>query len=407
MKTLNKIYKFEKVKTNLQNIEIEKILNSFDKFSKRILKSKNFLGNKYRGYGLPFIAQWCKKENLTKILTNSFGSTETLNEIKQTSKLKNFKILPRGLVVHWVAGNVPTLGFLSLILGLITKNKNIVRLPLFSKKILEDLLNNFKNIDRTSREICKNILILRYDKIDVEISKKLSSISDARIIWGSDDTCKNIKSFETKLGCEDLVFSNRISFIIVDNKTLKQNSTEFFNKICRDILVFDQKACASPHTIFLEKASKKEISKFCKKLSNFLRQNYRRYQFAKVTSQKKMEILNLRLDYSLKHSVFSDHADINSTVLSDNKQNLGPCIQNGTIFVRKLPSIKLIKNNFPKNIQTLGITKNSKNLKIYISELQKIGLSRVRPIGQMTNFESIWDGINIPMKLTRFSTIYS
>ena len=120
-----------------------------------------------------------------------------------------------------------------------------------------------------------------------------------------------------------------------------------------------------------------------------------------------MEILNLRLDYSLKHSVFSDHADINSTVLSDNKQNLGPCIQNGTIFVRKLPSIKLIKNNFPKNIQTLGITKNSKNLKIYISELQKIGLSRVRPIGQMTNFESIWDGINIPMKLTRFSTIYS
>ena len=40
MKTFNKIYKFEKAGTNLQNIEIEKILNSFDKFSRRILKSK-------------------------------------------------------------------------------------------------------------------------------------------------------------------------------------------------------------------------------------------------------------------------------------------------------------------------------------------------------------------------------
>ena len=63
MQTIKKISNFQKRVTNLENIEIEKILNSFDKFSKRILKSKNFLNNKYRGYGLPFIAQWCKKEN--------------------------------------------------------------------------------------------------------------------------------------------------------------------------------------------------------------------------------------------------------------------------------------------------------------------------------------------------------
>ncbi len=407
MKTLNKIKNFEKLNTNLQNTEVEKILNSLDKFSKKILTSKNFLGNKYRGYGLPFIAEWCKKENLKKILVSSFGSLDNLDGLKKNSELKNYKILPKGLVVHWVAGNVPTLGFLSLILGLITKNKNIIRLPLFSKKILEDLLNNFKKVDQTSKEICKNILILRYDKKDIEISKKLSLIADARIIWGSDETCKNIKSLETKLGCEDLIFSNKVSLIIMDQDTLKKKSLEHFKKISRDILVFDQKACASPHTIFLEKASKNQISNFCRNLSKFLKQNYKKYQFAPVTSQKKVQILNLRLDYSVKHKVYSDHTDLNSTVLSDNKINLGPYIQNGTVFVRKLPSVNQIRNNFPKNIQTLGVSKKSKSLIPYIFELQKLGLARIRPLGKMTSFESIWDGMNIPLKLTKFCTIYS
>ena len=124
-------------------------------------------------------------------------------------------------------------------------------------------------------------------------------------------------------------------------------------------------------------------------------------------SQKKIQILNLRLDYSLKHKVYSDHTDLNSTVLSDDRLNLGPYIQNGTVFVRKLPSISQIKNNFPRNIQTLGVAKKTKSLIPYILELQKLGLARVRPIGQMTNFESIWDGMNIPLKLTKFCTIFS
>lgn len=406
MKTLDKINKFKKAKSNLHEIEIEKILNSLDKFSNKILNNKNFLGNKYRGYGLPFIAQWCKKDNLRKILINSFGSLDKLNKLKNNNNYNNLKILPKGLVVHWVAGNVPTLGFLSLILGLITKNKNIVRLPLFSKKILEDLINSFRKIDDTSKEICKNILILRYDKLEVSISKKLSLISDARIIWGSDETCKNIKNLETKLGCEDLIFHNKVSFIIVDQNTLRKNSLEYFKKISRDILVFDQKACASPHTIFLEKASQNQIENFCKKLSQYLRQNYKKYRFAPIPSQKKIQILNLRLDYSIKHKVYSDHKNMNSTVLSDDKPILGPYIQNGTVFVRRLPSIKIIKKSFPRNIQTLGLSKKSKNLTPYIAELQKIGLARVRPIGQMTNFDSVWDGMNIPIKLTKFSTIY-
>ena len=62
------INNFEKKPNLLVDVEIEKIINSLNKFSIKILKSKNFLNNKYRGYGLPFIAKWCSKNNLENIL---------------------------------------------------------------------------------------------------------------------------------------------------------------------------------------------------------------------------------------------------------------------------------------------------------------------------------------------------
>ena len=85
---------FERKPNLLVDVKIEKIVNSLNKFSIKILKSKNFLNNKYRGYGLPFIAEWCSKNNLEKILNESFGSMETLNKFSSKKKELNLKFYP-------------------------------------------------------------------------------------------------------------------------------------------------------------------------------------------------------------------------------------------------------------------------------------------------------------------------
>ena len=75
-------------------------------------------------------------------------------------------------------------------------------------------------------------------------------IADTKIIWGSDEVCKTLKDLPTKLDCDNLIFSNKISFIIVDKEALKKNTSLLIKKISRDILIFDQKACASPQQYF-------------------------------------------------------------------------------------------------------------------------------------------------------------
>ena len=105
-----------------------------------------------------------------------------------------------------------------------------MRLPSFSKNILIDLLKEFKKVDSIADKITNNILILRYDKQDIKISQKLSIIADTKIIWGSDEVCKTLKDLPTKLDCDNLIFSNKISFIIVDKESLKKNTSLLIKK---------------------------------------------------------------------------------------------------------------------------------------------------------------------------------
>ena len=37
--------------------------------------------------------------------------------------------MSKGVITYWLAGNVPVLGMISLIQGLITKNVNVIKLP--------------------------------------------------------------------------------------------------------------------------------------------------------------------------------------------------------------------------------------------------------------------------------------
>ena len=46
------------------------------------------------------------------------------------SDYRKIRAVPRGIAVHWLAGNVPLLGMLALAQSILTKNVNILKAPL-------------------------------------------------------------------------------------------------------------------------------------------------------------------------------------------------------------------------------------------------------------------------------------
>ena len=57
--------------------------------------------------------------------------------------------------------------------------------------------------------------LITYKK-DQFVTEYLSKLANARIIWGGDETIKQVKKFPTKPRCIDICFSDRYSFTIIN-----------------------------------------------------------------------------------------------------------------------------------------------------------------------------------------------
>ena len=77
---------------------------------------------------LGFLPLWLRRANLQTLLRRSLrGKPEALDRFVRLDEKDSIAVRaqPRGLAVHWVAGNVPVLGMLSVVQSMLCKNANL------------------------------------------------------------------------------------------------------------------------------------------------------------------------------------------------------------------------------------------------------------------------------------------
>ena len=184
-----------------------------------------------------------------------------------------------GLLFHITPSNVPTNFAYSLIFGLLTGNTNIVKVPHQKFEQVKIICNNINKIVKAKKfsKIKDMIKIVRYHQND-EYTKNISKICDARIIWGGDDTIKNIRNFKLQERSLDIAFSDRFSFCVLNAKKFLQikkfEKQRLFEKFYNDTYLVDQNACSSPHLILWINDNKTKVKNlFWKGLSEYLKKN--------------------------------------------------------------------------------------------------------------------------------------
>ena len=121
-------------------------------------------------------------------------------------------------------------------------------------------------------------MIVKYTQND-EFTKKFSQICDGRLIWGGDETVRNLKKFSTKVKNIDIPFSDRYSICLINSekflKLNKFNSNILISKFYNDTYDADQNACSSPHLILWSgKTSLNAKKKFWSLLNNLVKKKY-------------------------------------------------------------------------------------------------------------------------------------
>lgn len=362
-------------------------LKFLDDFSK-IIKSDKSTKNKSDILSFSF---WCRKKNLVKL------SNDIIN--------KNLKV-GIGLIFHITPSNVPTNFLFSLILGLITGNSNIIKVPQREFDEINIICNCLNKALRKNKKIQNRIAVVRYD--DDFFTRKFSSMCDGRMIWGGDNTIKNLRKIETKPRNRDINFADRYSFAIInaeqilklDQNKLLNLTNNFFN----DTYKFDQNACTSPHLIAWY-GNKNKISlaknKFWNSLYKIVKNKYKITNFVandKLNELYKLSIENDKLGKLTSHENMIYRFQFDKVPLNNDKIR-GKW---GIFFETEIKSFSKLNNFVNEKYQTLTYFGFSKKvLENLFLKYKFRGIDRIVPIGSSMNLSLIWDGYDLKNILTR------
>tara|TARA_B100000470_G_C19756422_1_gene376225 strand:- start:21 stop:1205 length:1185 start_codon:yes stop_codon:yes gene_type:complete len=388
----------EKIKFLVGNKEIKKI--SLSPYDKEVL---DFLGDLSEDLNLtkdiknyPDIktfAFFCRNKNLIKLKKNFLVSSRDIR-------------LGLGLIFHITPSNIPTNFAYSLIFGLLTGNSNIVKVPSRDFKQIDIISKSINKIlSKKYKKVKEMIKIVKY-KNNESFTKKISSICDARLIWGGDQTIENIRKYNLHASAIDLTFADRYSLCIIDTKKFLKakydNLTRIVERFYNDTYVADQNACSSPHMVlWLGKKSHKAKSKFWEELSKLVEKKYNLTHDAAI--EKYTELCKKIINDKNVKSYRTYTNNVYTVVLKNLNGSLDTYRGKwGFFYEYDIKKLEQIKKYINKKFQTLtyfGVEKV--DLKDFIIKNKLQGIDRIVPIGQALDIGFYWDGYDINNILTR------
>jgi hypothetical protein len=391
-------------------IPIGAIVEILDSLGKALLKDEKLSQEE----GLPFLSMWLRKRALLEMIDlNLGGRPELLDGPVKLKEGRYLRAQPRGVVAHWIAGNVPTLSAFSLFQSVLCKNANIVRAPKGGVALLIEIL---KKLDGISVEyegktysggtLLKGICVIHFPSSDTSLNAALSVSADCKVAWGGSEAMEAIRNLPQREHCETIIFGPKYSFGVIDKETLEEGGAYLartLESFCGSAIVFDQAGCSSPHVIFLEK-NEKPLAETVRGLSEAFKKLSSRHPKGNISQSTAARIINKRAEYYLdpdKDVVCSEENDW--TLLVGGVPRLEDPVQSRTLFVKEVDSLMDVVPLITKKVQTIGIAiKSGKKMLAFSDAASYRGVARLVKPEEMSYYDSPWDGMLVMGRLVRF-----
>ena len=338
------------------------------------------------------LAFFCRKGNLLKLKENA-------GDLKRR--------LGRGLIFHITPANVPINFAFSYFFGLLAGNANIVRVP--SKDfpqiriICGALLELFR--EERYREIKEGTAFVRYGH-EKEVTDRLLSKADGRVIWGGDRTIREIRTSPIKPKCVEIVFADRYSIGLLDSGAVIDASEEECGRLAKgfynDTYLMDQNACSTPH-LLLWTGEGQERAK--EKFWNAVSKEAERYPMQPIQAMDKYTDL-CKIGMEGKLSVKQVSRWGNRLYVVDLKglpEDLcGLRGRYGMFFQYALSELPELAPYITERVQTLlYYGKDRQELSDFVTGFHLLGIDRIVPFGNALSMNPYWDGYDIIGQLSR------
>ena len=396
-----------KNRQNLSEIPLDAIIKILDILGKKVLRNTSLNSLP----GVSYISLWLRRENMDKICLINFSNKEYLDGFRKSDKNFLMAAQPRGIVCQWIAANMPTLGFFSMVQAILSKNGSIVKMPEEYAPLLLSILCDLQGISLdyegktyTGESILRAIAVVTFEGRDTATSTNFSRTADSRIIYGGSEAIRAISRLPTRDHCETIIFGPKYSFGVFDREYIESpECKKGLDLFAKDVVLFNQQACSSPHVLFVEKSrhSLKEVAtwlgeSFKKMPPGLLNQE--------ISTGTSAAIINARARYLLSDDKYCiAPKDLRWTILIDQEIHLEEPVQGKCIFIKEVNSLDDVIPLVNHKIQAISIGILDENRRqAFAREATYRGADRIVIPGAIHDFDLPWDGILTLNRLVRW-----
>ena len=354
--------------------------------------------------GVAFLRLWLRRGTLEPILLRELGP-ESLQSGWRDDGRARLRAFPLGVVGHWPAGNIEIQPILSLTCALLGGNSCVVRVPSGLIESTRRVMETLQEADR-SGELTSRIFLASFDHSRADLQEAMAKSVDGAMIWGGEDAVSRVRALPFPHWARVLVFGPRLSVAAMDAGVWGERSERaaWCRRIARDVWQFEQQACSSPQTLFLEHGAGCDAAEFVEDLKAAFQEENRAHPRLEIEPALTSAICQARaawlLDDVANRACFPQSTDW--TILQGKGTDIPEPTQGRTLSVLVAADLLQAISQFDGTVQTLGLAvKDARREEILAEAAGRHGVDRVVRLGQMHVFGSPWDGTDLVRPLVR------
>jgi hypothetical protein len=325
---------------------------------------------------------------LRDLVTTEFGCERGADDLPPDR-------LPR-LIAHFLAGNVPPPGIVSICSGLLTKAANIVRVSSRDPVFPVVFANALRGIDP---ELAGTVELARWERADVASTRFLVDRADTVIAYGHDATIDQIRAM-TGPSHVFVGYGQKVSVAVLTREALTpERLAPLTADIACDVSVYDQQGCLSPQIVYVETADNAQAHGFASMLATAMAGYQRRIPRGKLTEDEAAAVLALKTDTAFRAAndprvgVWSPPGSLDwLVVLEPVTVARGTCL-NRVIRVQPFDSFDDVHRSLASlrgKLSTVGWSDSTPRTSAWEQSMFDLGANRTCPVGQMQRPPVTW-----------------
>ncbi len=354
--------------------------------------------------GVAFLRLWLRRGSLEPILLRELGPGALNGEWRQETHA-HLGIFPVGVVGHWPAGNIDIQPLLSMSCSLLGGNACLVRVPTGLVEATHAIMKKLQEVDAIG-SLTDRVLMVTFSHERMDLQQAMAAAVDGAMIWGGADSVSQIRALPFPHWARVAVFGPRISVAAMDRESWGDEALQakWCQRLARDVWQFDQQACSSPQTLFLERGEDCDLERFLQTLRHAFEEENRVHPRHDIHPALSSAICLTRASWLLEdgshHAVFPMSPDW--TILLGTGSGIPTPTQGRTLSILLVENLLDPISKFDGTVQTLGLAIRSINKEAALAQAAAShGVDRIVKLGRMHVFGSPWDGADLVRPMTR------